>query len=131
MPEPDLLSEAISHAQALFIEGDVAGAQALYQSLWDEAEQHEDRYQACAAAHFMAHAQSDPKTNYTGICAPWQRRKPARMIVSPASIPRSMPMSRRCICGWAMSRKRDGIARTPQPWPTVCPATHMATSFVG
>jgi len=59
MPEPDPLSDAISRVQALFIEGDVAGAQARYQAMWDEAEQHGDCYQACVVAHFMAHAQQD------------------------------------------------------------------------
>jgi len=59
--ENDALIDGIGRAQGLAFSGDQDGARALYQGLWTEATRAEDNYQACVAAHFMAHAQVEPE----------------------------------------------------------------------
>ncbi len=61
MGENDALLDGIGRAQTLAFSGDHAGARALYEGLWTEATRAEDDYQACVAAHFMAHAQVEPE----------------------------------------------------------------------
>jgi hypothetical protein len=55
------LVEAISRGQALEIRGDRAGARAVYEGMWIEATRVGDLYQACAAAHFLAHTYAEPE----------------------------------------------------------------------
>lgn len=65
MKEQDSVSEegitdAITQGQALHIAGDLAGAQAHYKTLWDEATPTANHYEASIAPHFLAHAQTEP-----------------------------------------------------------------------
>jgi hypothetical protein len=56
-----LLMDRVGQAQALVVNGDREGAQAIYQDLWTDAMGREDHYHACIAAHFMAHAHLAPQ----------------------------------------------------------------------
>jgi hypothetical protein len=58
--EDSELIAQIGQAQALVIEGDRHGAQALLVHLWEKACQADDQYRACVAAHFLAHAHTEP-----------------------------------------------------------------------
>jgi hypothetical protein len=49
-------------AQARMVQGDRAGARALYEALWAQADQQPDRYAACVVAHFLAHIHTDAET---------------------------------------------------------------------
>ncbi|HLQ30528.1 MAG TPA: hypothetical protein VK140_14950 [Ktedonobacteraceae bacterium] len=62
MMEDSAMIEKIGRAQDLAANGDGDGARALYTELWDEATGSGNQYQACAVAHFMAHAHVEPKS---------------------------------------------------------------------
>lgn len=63
--EEKTLSAKIEHAQALAIHGNLEGARALYKTLWEDAMRDEDHYQACVAAHFLAHTYAVPECQLT------------------------------------------------------------------
>lgn len=62
MMEDSAMIEKIGRAQDLAANGDGDGARALYTELWDEATGSGNQYQACAVAHFMAHAHVEPES---------------------------------------------------------------------
>lgn len=53
------ITEAIGLAQALEVRGEREAARAAYLGLWEEAARTGDRYLACIAAHFLAHAHDE------------------------------------------------------------------------
>jgi len=61
MVEDSAIVDRLGQAQALAASGDRDGARALYKTWWSEATRAEDPYQACVAAHFMAHEHDEPE----------------------------------------------------------------------
>jgi len=61
MVEDSAIVDRLGRAQALVASGDRDGARALYENWWTEATRAGDRYQACVAAHFMAHEHDEPE----------------------------------------------------------------------
>ncbi len=55
------MKDTLGQAEALVAQGDREGAYAIYQSLWTDATNTQDHYQACIAAHFLAHAHVEPE----------------------------------------------------------------------
>lgn len=52
---------AVGRAQALEVRGEREAARTAYLGLWEEATRTGDRYVACIAAHFLAHAHDAPE----------------------------------------------------------------------
>jgi len=69
MDVPRTLLAGMGRAETLRASGDLTGALAAYQSLWDDALATGDTFQACVIAHFAAHAQPTPEAQRD-----WHRR---------------------------------------------------------
>jgi len=62
MSETDeAVRDRLARAQALAVQGNRAGARALYAAIYAEAMDSGDLYWACVAAHFRAHLHSAPE----------------------------------------------------------------------